>query len=209
MILFTSLMQTDKVLLRQLAIEHQGGATGYEPFRRMIEASPLLYRHDMDVYTDEIGERHIRNIGEIRYLQQLIRDGKLTPDMLATNVYNTYYPSYVLHHHYSVFLPMLRKVAKFEGVPAVLKEAKNNTITGAFFEQTLRLDLHESKGQARLEEGVVKMEEGTYFHSLVTSPYITHAAFFSQTHTGPVLAIVQVRDQTGDFASGVKVRDLG
>jgi hypothetical protein len=45
-------MQTSKILMKQLAIEHQGGADHYEPFKRMIEASPLLYQHDMDVYTD-------------------------------------------------------------------------------------------------------------------------------------------------------------
>ena len=76
----------------------------------MIEASPLLYHNDLDIYTDEIEERHLRNIAEIKYIQQLIKDNKITPHMLSTNVFNTYYPSYVLNHHYSVFVPLINKL---------------------------------------------------------------------------------------------------
>ena len=45
-------MQSNKVLLTQMAFEHQGGASHYEPFRKMIDASPLIYKHDYDVFTD-------------------------------------------------------------------------------------------------------------------------------------------------------------
>lgn len=108
-------MRTATILQKQLAIEHQGGSVEYESFKRMIDASPLLYKHDLDVYTDEISERHIRNIAEINYLQQLIRTNKIEPSMLANNVFNAYYPSYVLHHHYQVFMPLVGKVGGLGG----------------------------------------------------------------------------------------------
>ena len=99
----------------------------------MMEASPLLYHHDYDVHTDEIAERHIRNTAELNYLQTLIRDNKISPDMLSTNVYNTFYPSYVLHHHYYIFTPLLNRFRKEQGVRDCLLKANKNTITGAYF----------------------------------------------------------------------------
>jgi len=53
------------------------------------------------------------------------------------------------------------------------------------------------------------MEEGVFFYSLITSPYLTHAAFIVQTKEGKALAIVTIRNQEGEFVSGVRVRDLG
>ena len=54
------------------------------------------------------------------------------------------------------------------------------------------------------------MDKGTYFYSLVTSPYITHAAFFAKNHNSQkVLVIVQIRDKKGEFVSGVSYCDLG
>ena len=47
--------------------------------------------------------------------------------MLSTNTYNTFYPSYVLHHHYQVFLPLLQKVKKSsENVKPFWKSASKN-----------------------------------------------------------------------------------
>ena len=53
--------------------------------------------------------------------------------MLKHNVYNTFYPSYVLQHHYDVFLPMLMTLAKAPQTKDIIKAAKINKITGAFF----------------------------------------------------------------------------
>jgi hypothetical protein len=116
-----------------MAVEHQGGAEQYESFRKMMEASPLLYRHDYDVYTDEIAERHIRNTAELNYIQALIRNNKISPDMLKANTYNAFYPSYVLHHHYYIFTPLLHQLRKEQGVKEHLLKAQKNTITGAYF----------------------------------------------------------------------------
>ena len=62
--------------------------------------------------------------------------------MLSTNTYNTFYPSYVLHHHYQVFLPLLQKVKKSsENMKPFWKSASKNEVTGAFFHETRRIDL--------------------------------------------------------------------
>jgi hypothetical protein len=38
------------------------------------------------------------------------------------------------------------------------------------------------------------MDDGFYFYSLVTSPYLTHAAFVVQTKQGPALAVAGIRN---------------
>ena len=53
------------------------------------------------------------------------------------------------------------------------------------------------------------MDKHTYFHSAVTSPYITHAAFLCNIRDGKSLAIVRVREDNGEFVKDIKVRDLG
>ena len=54
------------------------------------------------------------------------------------------------------------------------------------------------------------MNKDTYFYSLVTSPYITHAAFLSKnTDDKKVLTIVEIRDKSGEFSTNIKYRDFG
>ena len=54
------------------------------------------------------------------------------------------------------------------------------------------------------------MDKDTYYYSLVTSPYITHAAFFAQNRNSQkVLVIVEIRDKKGEFVSGINYCDLG
>ena len=163
----------------------------------MVDASLYLYRNDLDVYTDEVSEKHIRNMAELKYIQQLIRDNKITKEMLGANVFNVYYPSYVLQHHYNVFVPLLKKVSKEEG-KEFLKMAQKNEVTGAFFHETVRSDLKDKgKEMPVLENGVIKMSEEIYFYSGVTSPYITHAMFVCKASEGLALVLVRIRDEKG------------
>lgn len=99
--------------------------------------------------------------------------------MLRTNVYNTFYPSYVLHHHYFIFTPLLNKFKKEESVKEILTKAKKNSITGAFFHETRRLNMHDKGKETPTIDGKghILMDKNVYFFSLVTSPYLTHAAF--------------------------------
>jgi hypothetical protein len=55
------------------------GPSDYENFKRVMEVSPSTYSHDLSVYTDDVNDRHDRNMGEWRKIKQLIREGKLTP----------------------------------------------------------------------------------------------------------------------------------
>ena len=62
--------------------------------------------------------------------------------MLTTNVYNTYYPSYVLHHHYSVFSPLVKKISLVKEMKDFVNKAKKNQVTGAFLHETRRIDFN-------------------------------------------------------------------
>ena len=53
------------------------------------------------------------------------------------------------------------------------------------------------------------MNEKVYFYSLVTSPYITHAAFISKHKNGHALTVFTVRDDSGAFVEGIKIHDFG
>lgn len=53
------------------------------------------------------------------------------------------------------------------------------------------------------------MDINSYFYSLVTSPYITHAAFLAKVKGKSVLIVVNLRDNNGEFSKGVKVFDFG
>lgn len=152
-------MQTHKVLLRQLAVDHQGNGEEYEYFKKMIEASPLLYKHDFHVYNDGITTRHHRNIAELSYIQSLIKNRTITPQMLSTNIYNAFYPSYVLANHYSVFLRMLIKLRDRSEITQILKAASQNQITGAFFHETRSIDIKDNtKKYPRLDDkGIINM----------------------------------------------------
>lgn len=85
-----------------------------------MEASPILYQHDLHFFNDDITTRHYRNIAELKYLQTLIKDNKINTGMLKYNVYNTFYPSYVLNHHYSFYLPILLKLNKNKEIKTLL-----------------------------------------------------------------------------------------
>ena len=53
------------------------------------------------------------------------------------------------------------------------------------------------------------MDKETYFYSAITSPYATHCAFLALSKTGLKLAVVQLRDNLGQFITGITLRDMG
>jgi prephenate dehydrogenase len=109
-------MDNNPILKKQLSIKYAGSMERYEHFRRTMGASPLLYSHDFLFYNDDIIARHSRNIKELSLLKSLLREDKIEPSMLSFNVINTYYPSYILHHHYDVFIPLLANFASNKDV---------------------------------------------------------------------------------------------
>jgi beta-galactosidase GanA len=93
-------MEDNPILKKQLSIEYAGNIDNYESFKRTVGASPLLYKHDLHFYNDDITSRHKRNIQELKYLKELLKSGKIEHKMVKHNVINTFYPSFVLQHHY-------------------------------------------------------------------------------------------------------------
>lgn len=87
----------------------------------MIEASPILYQHDFRFYNDDVIARHHRNGEEIKKLIGMIGSGRVEQSMLEFNVFNTYYPSYVLHHHYNVFLSTFAPFTENEKAKKLVK----------------------------------------------------------------------------------------
>lgn len=130
--------------------------------------------------------------------------------MLEFNVFNTYYPSYVLHHHYNVFVSTIASLAKNEKIDQLVKEAKELSVVGAFLHEKLRLDFKNAdKELPRLENGVIAMEQSTYFYSGASSPYINHCAFVALGDNGLKLIILKVREANGALSNKVIARDMG
>jgi hypothetical protein len=131
--------------------------------------------------------------------------------MLSFNVFNTYYPSYVLTHHFDIFLPALEQLPASKDIKELVGRAKKLEVTGAFFTENLRLDFKKADKEipSLNEAGILQMDPQTYFYSGVTSPYITHCAFLAHDKTGLKLAVVQVRDNEGSFTPGITLRDMG
>lgn len=204
-------MESNLILKKQLAIKYAGSMQHYEHFKRLMGASGTLYPHDYHFYNDDVVARHNRNIKEITLLKTLLKEGKIEPPMLSFNVFNTYYPSYVLHHHYDVFIPALAQFASQKEVKELLSKANQNVATGAYFHDKIRLDFKRTDKELPSinEAGVVQMNAETYFYSGATSPYITHCAFLAQDGKGLKLALVQLRDNEGSFVSTIKLRDMG
>ena len=125
---------------RQVAVKYAGNMQAYEHFKRITGASPSLYPHDYLFYNDHVERRHSRNIQELVYLKKLIKEGRVEVEALQFNVYNTYYPSYVLHHHFDVFLPILAQFASQKEAKEITNQAKKLDITGAYFHDKIRLD---------------------------------------------------------------------
>jgi len=134
-------MENNPILKKQLSIEYAGNIDNYEYFKRTIGASPLLYKHDLHFYNDDITNRHNRNIQELKYLKELLKSGKIEPKMIKHNVFNTFYPSFVLHHHYDIFVPLLHKfINSSKDLQALYFASIKHEITGAVFHPKQRWD---------------------------------------------------------------------
>lgn len=70
-------MENNPILLKQLSVKYAGSMQKYEAFKKMMGASPLLYKHDFHFYNDDITTRHNRNIGEIKQLKQLLKEDRI------------------------------------------------------------------------------------------------------------------------------------
>ena len=102
-----------------------------------MEVSPSIYQHDLSVYTDDVNERHDRNMAEWRKIKELIREGKLTPELLSSNTWNTFYPSYVLNHHWSIFMRLISGFSKSKdpAVLSLLQKGRTMENVGAVFQK--------------------------------------------------------------------------
>lgn len=189
-------MDNNPIPKKQLSIKYAGSMQKYEQFKKMMGASPLLYSHDFHFYNDDITTRHQRNTKELQLLRKLLKGGKIETNMLSFNVFNTYYPSYVLHHHYELFVPILSMFAEREDIKRILTCSRKHVFTGAFFYEKIKLNLKEADRNTPTIDasGAIQMPEDTYFYSGATSPYITHCAFIANHETGQRLVVVALRD---------------
>lgn len=73
-----------------------------------MDMSPQIYKDDYSIYTDFVDDRHLRNIREFKDLVNLLKNNKISKKMLITNTINSYYPSYVLNHHFCTFLGIIQ-----------------------------------------------------------------------------------------------------
>ena len=58
---------------KQISALLHGGPANFEDFRRVQETTPSIYSEDLSVYTDEVNERHDRNMAEWRQLLTLLK----------------------------------------------------------------------------------------------------------------------------------------
>jgi hypothetical protein len=96
---------------KQLALFLVGSSEAYENYKRTQELQSV-YPNDFDYYNDTFYYRHDRNIEEIKKIKTLLAKGVLKPEMLLYNTWNAFYPSYVLGHHFGVFLSILQLFGK-------------------------------------------------------------------------------------------------
>ena len=132
------------MLLKQITIEYIGDNEQYESFKKLIEASPHLYSHDFSIYNDSVSSRHQRYLREISYLKKLLKEKKLTPSMLSHNTVNTFYPSYILHHHYFTFLKILQNHFPGDLVQTIQTKYPWEHFLGAYLYQTKSTNLKSS-----------------------------------------------------------------
>ena len=78
----------------------------------------------------------------------------------------------------------MKRVKEGEGLQEFYKRVRRNEVTGAFLWEKRRIDMKDGgKCVIRINgEGNIEMDENVYFYSLVSSPYITHAAFMGENN---------------------------
>lgn len=106
----SSKVMDERATKKQLAVFLAGSSESYENFKKVQEVQSL-YPNDFHYYNDTFYVRHDRNIQEIYKIKELMSKGIVKPGMLLYNTWNTFYPSYVLHHHFTIYLQILSMIA--------------------------------------------------------------------------------------------------
>lgn len=101
----------DRALKKQLALFLTGSAENYEYYKRTQQIK-IHYPNDFDYYNDTFYVRHDRNIQELNKIKTLIKQGILKQEMLLFNTWNAFYPSYIMNHHFTVYLQVLNLLSK-------------------------------------------------------------------------------------------------
>lgn len=85
-------------------------------------------------------------MAEWRKIITLIKEGRMTADQLLHNGWNAYYPSYVLHHHFRIFIKLLRENAKRtdEQTVNLIRRAESLEIVGAFFDKQMNCKTYQT-----------------------------------------------------------------
>jgi hypothetical protein len=110
-------------------------------------------------------------------LIQAIREKKIVPDMLEYNTTNTFYPSYVLFHHFNQFLKLAAGLAENNSaLRGLLPKLRDGTAVGAIFDKMINTQFKKDTSVV-LDNGVIKMPTDSYFYSFKTSPYIHICCF--------------------------------
>lgn len=99
---------------KQLAVYLTGSGEAYENYKK-TQGINSLYLNDFHYYNDTFYVRHDRNIEEIYKIKELISKGIIKPEMLVYNTWNAFYPSYILNHHFNIYMEILKMIASQTG----------------------------------------------------------------------------------------------
>lgn len=114
--------------------------------------------------------------------------------MLEYNTTNTFYPSYVLFHHYDQFMKLASSLAQYSpSLQALLPKLANCTVVGAIFDKMINTEFKKETGII-LENGIIKMPTNSYFYSFKTSPYIHVCCFEVKQNNKTLYVFVQLRN---------------
>ena len=75
-------MEATHIVKKHLSVKYAGSLDRYDTFKRTMAASPMLYTHDYHFYNDDVVARHNRNIKEIKYIKSLLKEDKISTNML-------------------------------------------------------------------------------------------------------------------------------
>lgn len=110
----------------------------YEWYKRTTAIVPKLYEHDFLFYNDTVEERHERNKKQIKKIIGALKTNQLSPQMLEYNTSNTFYPSYVLHHHYAHFTQLSYGLSEVNpSLASLIPKFRDFSLIGAIFDKTI------------------------------------------------------------------------
>ena len=153
-------------------------------------------------------------MAEWRKIKELIKEGKLTPEMLASNTWNTFYPSYVLNHHWTIFMKLVSQFSKSKN-PAILsliQKGRTFEKVGAVFQKEWQMNYKTyhlvSKPPKISSDNVIHHDPELYYYGKNTSVLITHCTFAVATENGIAFAIVKLRNDDGSLVDGISIKDF-